>query len=156
MGSNNRTRANGQAGPITTAAALVRLEEDLVGLQREAESLLRKPRPKRRKSATAAVARRSAVGRLAATGRWIVRQLGLDSTAERVDVGTQRLREILEKESSERLHQLLAGLDIPTRGEIQSVSKRLASLEKRLGTSTDSKTSTSRPRRFRGRTRTSE
>jgi len=108
------------------------LQSNMKRLQREAQSLLGRTR----KQATQLISRdqRRAVDRLFTQAKKL--RTDLEKRAERaskdVEARAERFLATLEKGTTKRLAPLLKRLDLPSRSEINALSRRIGQLEKRL------------------------
>jgi inorganic triphosphatase YgiF len=116
---------------MQTSQVLARLQSNMKNLQRDAEALLSRTR----KKAEQLISRdqKRAVERLLDQAK----RLRVDfekrarQASKQVESRAQRLVTTAEKEASKRLEPLLKRLDLPTRAELQGLSRRIAQLEKR-------------------------
>lgn len=111
-----------------------RLQESMKELQREARSLLGRTR----KQATSLISRdqRRALDRLFSQAQRL--RSDLERRAQRaskdVESRAERFLSTLEKEAAKRISPLLKRLDLPSRQEIHSLSRRIGQLERRMKT----------------------
>lgn len=117
----------------TGSKALSTLQDRMARLQKDAETLLRKTQ----KQATSLITKdqRKALDRL--LGQATRLRDDLEKRAERaakdLEARAERVRMTLEKEVSKRIDPLLRRLDLPTRKEIQALTKRVSQIERSLG-----------------------
>jgi hypothetical protein len=113
--------------------ALTALQDRMTRLQKDAELLLRKTQ----KQAASLITKdqRKALDRL--LGQATRLRDDLEKRAERaakdLEARAERVRLTLEKEVSKRIDPLLRRLDLPSRKEIQALTRRVAQLEKSIG-----------------------
>ena len=111
---------------------LSRLQGNMKRLQREAEGLLGRTR----KQATQLISRdqRRALDRLFSQAKKL--RTDLEKRAERasksVESRAEQFISTLEKETSKRLAPILKRLDLPSRKELDALSRRMGQLEKRV------------------------
>ncbi len=131
-----------------TAQVLSRLQGNIKRLQRDAESLMSRTR----KQATSLISRdqKRALDRLFGQAQRL--RTDLEKRAQRaskdVESRAERFLSTLEKEASKRLGPLLRRLDVPSRQEVHTLSRRIGQLERRLRPSRGGKTdaeATTRP-----------
>jgi polyhydroxyalkanoate synthesis regulator phasin len=114
---------------------LTRLQSNMKRLQRDAEGLLGRTR----KQATQLISRdqRRALDRLFSQAKKL--RTDLEKRAERasknVESRAEQFLSTLEKETSKRLSPILKRLDLPSRKDIEALSRRIGQLEKRVRTS---------------------
>ncbi len=114
---------------------LSRLRTNMKRLQREAEGLLGRTR----KQATQLISRdqRRALDRLLSQAKKL--RTDLEERAERaskdVESRAERLVATIEKEMAKRLAPLLKRLDLPSRKEVEALSRRISQLERALRSS---------------------
>ena len=119
--------AAGQATEILT-----RLQDNMKGLQSDAERLLRRTQ----KQATQLIGRdqRRAVERLIKQAQRL--RTDLEKRAQRaskdVESRANRLLSTIEKEANRRFLPLIRRFDLPTREEFRTLSRRVTQLERRL------------------------
>lgn len=119
------------AGKAAATQILSRLQNNMKRLQRDAEGLLGRTR----KQATQLISRdqRRALDRLFSQAKKL--RTDLEKRAERaskeVEARAQRFLSTLEKETAKRVAPLLKRLDLPSRKEIEALSRRIGQLEKR-------------------------
>jgi polyhydroxyalkanoate synthesis regulator phasin len=113
---------------------LVRLQDNMMRLQHEAEDLLKRTQVE----AASLISRdqRRALDRLFNQAQRL--RTDLEKRAQRaskdVESRAERLLSTLEKEAGRRIGPLLKRLDLPTRNEIRALNKRIARLERELAT----------------------
>jgi polyhydroxyalkanoate synthesis regulator phasin len=111
---------------------LPRLQSNMKRLQREAEGLLGRTR----KQATQLISRdqRRALDRILSRAKKL--RADLEKRAERasktVESRAERLLATLDKETAKRLTPIVKRLDLPSRKEVQALSRRIGHLEKRM------------------------
>jgi poly(hydroxyalkanoate) granule associated protein phasin len=111
---------------------VTRLQSNMKRLQREAEGLLGRTR----KQATQLISRdqRRALDRIFSRARKL--RTDLEKRAERasraVESRAERFLSSLEKETARRLAPLVERLDLPSRREIEALSRRIGHLEKQM------------------------
>jgi hypothetical protein len=111
---------------------LPRLQRNMKRLQREAEGLLGRTR----KQATQLISRdqRRALDRILSRAKKL--RVDLEKRAERasrtVESRAERLLSTLERETAKRLAPIVKRLDLPSRKEIQALSRRIGHLEKTM------------------------
>lgn len=109
-----------------------RLQRSMKDLQRDAQDLLGRTR----KQATSLISRdqRRALDRLFSQAQRL--RSDLERRAQRaskdVESRAERFLSTLEKEAAKRLTPLLKRLDLPSRQEIHSLSRRIGQLERRM------------------------
>lgn len=110
---------------------LSRLQSNMKRLQRDAEGLLGRTR----KQATQLISRdqRRALDRILSQAKKL--RVDLEKRAERasknVESRAEQFLSTLERETTKRLAPLLKRLDLPSRKEIDALSRRIGQLEKR-------------------------
>jgi len=115
-----------------TSEVINRLQRSMKDLQREAQNLLGRTR----KQATSLISRdqRRALDRLFSQAQRL--RSDLERRAQRaskdVESRAERFLSTLEKEAAKRLTPLLKRLDLPSRQEIHSLSRRIGQLERRM------------------------
>ncbi len=115
-----------------TAQVLSRLQSNMKRLQREAQTLLGRTR----KQASSLITRdqKRALDRLFSQAQRL--RADLEKRAQRaskdVESRAERFLSTLEKETAKRLGPLLRRLDVPSRQELHSLSRRIGQLERRL------------------------
>lgn len=115
-----------------TGEVLSRLQESMEHLQRDADMLLQRTQ----RQAVELISRdqRKALERLFRQAQRL--RADLEKRAERasrdVESRAERFLSTLEKETAKRLAPLLRRLDLPSRQEVSSLSRRITLLEKRL------------------------
>lgn len=115
-----------------TSQVLSRLQQNMKKLQRDADSLMRQTR----RQATQLIGRdqKRALDRLFSQAQRI--RSDLEKRAQRaskdVESRAERFLSTLEKEAAKRMGPLMRRLDLPSRQEIQSLSRRIAQLERRV------------------------
>lgn len=120
------------AGKGNAPELLSRLQSNMKRLQRDAEGLLGRTR----KQASQLISRdqRKAVDRLFSQAKKL--RSDLEKRAERaskeVETRAERFLSTLEKETAKRVAPLLKRLDLPSRKELDALSRRIGQLEKRL------------------------
>jgi Tfp pilus assembly protein PilO len=113
--------------------AIAALQERMGRLQKDAEVLLRKTQ----KQAASLITKdqRKALDRL--LGQATRLRDDLEKRAERaakdLEARAERVRMTLEKEVSKRIDPLLRRLDLPSRKEIQALTRRVTQLERSMG-----------------------
>lgn len=111
---------------------LSRLQDNVKKLQRDAETLLTRTR----KQATSLITRdqKRALDRLFSQAQRL--RTDLEKRAQRaskdVESRAERFLSTLEKEAAKRLGPLLRRLDVPSRQEVHSLSRRIGQLERRV------------------------
>ena len=111
---------------------LSRLQDNMKKLQRDAETLLTRTR----KQATGLITRdqKRALDRLFNQAQRL--RTDLEKRAQRaskdVESRAERFLSTLEKEAAKRLGPLLRRLDVPSRQEVHSLSRRIGQLERRV------------------------
>ena len=127
-----KKRTSNGKGKLPTSQVLSRLQGNMKKLQRDAESLLTRTR----KQATQLISRdqRRALDRLFGQAQRL--RTDLEKRAQRaskdVESRAERFLSTLEKEASKRMGPLLRRLDLPSRQEVHSLSRRIGQLERRL------------------------
>jgi polyhydroxyalkanoate synthesis regulator phasin len=127
MASKKRTGGKAQSGDV-----LMRLQNNMKRLQRDAETLLGRTR----KQATTLISRdqKRALERLFNQAQRL--RSDLEKRAQRasrdVESRAERFLSTLEKEASKQLAPLLKRLDLPSRREIHNLSRRIGQLERRV------------------------
>lgn len=115
-----------------TSEIFSRLRGNMKRLQREAEILIHRTR----KQAAQLISRdqKRALDRILNQAKRLGSGLEKRATQASKDVESQsaRLLATIEREAAKRLNPLLRRLDLPSRKEVQNLSRRLAQLEKRL------------------------
>src|SRR5262249_54491683 len=117
---------------VQTTQVLSRLQTNMKKIQRDAESLLTRTR----KQATQLISRdqRRALDRLFGQAQRL--RTHLEKRAQRaskdVESRAERFLSTLEKEAAKRMGPLLRRLDLPSRQEVHSLSRRIGQLERRL------------------------
>ena len=112
-----------------------RLQDNMRQLQRDAQALMRRTR----KQATNLITRdqRRVLDRLLRQARRL--RTDLEKRAQRaskdVEARTEHLLSTLEKEASKRFRPILQRLDVPSKQEVHSLSRRIAQLEVRMKSS---------------------
>ena len=125
-------RKKAASGKPQTPQVLSRLRGNMKRLQRDAEALL----DRTRRQATDLISRdqRRAVDRLFSQAQRL--RGDLEKRAQRaskdVESRAERFLSTLEKEAGKRLGPLLRRLDLPSRQEVNNLSRRLGQLERRL------------------------
>jgi polyhydroxyalkanoate synthesis regulator phasin len=120
------------AGKSQTGQVLSRLQDNVKRLQREAEDLLGRTR----KQASQLISRdqKRALDRLFSQTQRL--RTDLEKRAQRaskdVESRAERFLSTLEKEAAKRLGPLLRRLDLPSRQEVHSLSRRIGQLERRM------------------------
>ena len=115
-----------------TSRVLSRLQDNMKRLQRDAEALLSRTR----KQATSLISRdqKRALDRLFSQAQRL--RTDLEKRAQRaskdVESRAERFLSTLEKEAAKRLGPLLRRLDVPSRQEVQGLSRRIGQLERRV------------------------
>ncbi len=115
-----------------TSQVLSRLQGNMKKLQRDAETLLTRTR----KQATNLISRdqKRALDRLFSQAQRL--RTDLEKRAQRaskdVESRAERFLSTLEKEAAKRLGPLLRRLDVPSRQEVHSLSRRIGQLERRV------------------------
>jgi F0F1-type ATP synthase membrane subunit b/b' len=115
-----------------TGQLLSRLQSNMKQLQRDAERLMQRTR----KQAAQLISRdqRRALDRILTQAKKL--RGDLEKRAERaskdVESRAERLLTTIEKETAKRVAPLLKRLDLPSRQEVQALSRRIGQLEKRL------------------------
>lgn len=115
-----------------TSRVLSRLQDNMKRLQRDAEALLSRTR----KQATSLITRdqKRALDRLFSQAQRL--RTDLEKRAQRaskdVESRAERFLSTLEKEAAKRLGPLLRRLDVPSRQEVQGLSRRIGQLERRV------------------------
>jgi DNA anti-recombination protein RmuC len=113
--------------------ALTALQDRMTRLQKDAEMLLRKTQ----KQAASLITKdqRKALDRLLGQATRLRDDLEkrADRAAKDLEARAERVRMTLEKEVSKRIDPLLRRLDLPTRKEIQALTKRVSQLERSVG-----------------------
>ena len=130
-------KAKKKAAPSKSEASQVlsRLQSNMKRLQREAEGLLGRTR----KRATQLISRdqRRALDRILSQAKKL--RSDLERRAERaskdVESRAERLLATIEKETAKRLAPLLKRLDVPSRKEVEALSRRISQLERGLRSS---------------------
>lgn len=113
--------------------AITALQDRMTRLQKDAEGLLRKTQ----KQAANLITKdqRKALDRL--LGQATRLRDDLEKRAERaakdLEARAERVRMTLEKEVSKRIDPLLRRLDLPSRKEIQALTRRVTQLERSMG-----------------------
>jgi F0F1-type ATP synthase membrane subunit b/b' len=113
--------------------AIAALQDRMGRLQKDAEALLRKTQ----KQAASLITKdqRKALDRL--LGQATRLRDDLEKRAERaakdLEARAERVRMTLEKEVSKRIDPLLRRLDLPSRKEIQALTRRVTQLERSMG-----------------------
>jgi len=111
---------------------LSRVQSNMKRLQREAQGLLGRTR----KQATQLISRdqRRALDRILSRAKKL--RTDLEKRAERasktVESRAERLLSTLEKETARRLAPIVKRLDLPSRKEIETLSRRIGHLEKQM------------------------
>ncbi len=127
MAKKKAARTKSQTGQV-----LSRLQANMKRLQRDAESLLGRTR----KQASHLISRdqKRALDRLLSQTQRL--RTDLEKRAQRaskdVESRAERFLATLEKEAAKRLGPLLKRLDLPSRQEIHSLSRRIGQLERRM------------------------
>jgi len=115
-----------------TSQVLSRLQDNMKRLQRDAETLVTRTR----KQATQLISRdqKRALDRLFGQAQRL--RTDLEKRAQRaskdVESRAERFLSTLEKEAAKRMGPLLRRLDLPSRQEVHSLSRRIGQLERRL------------------------
>ena len=115
-----------------TSQVLSRLQDNMKRLQRDAEGLMSRTR----KQATRLISRnqKRALDRLFSQAQRL--RTDLEKRAQRasrdVESRAERFLSTLEKEAAKRIGPLLRRLDLPSRQEIHSLSRRIGQLERRV------------------------
>jgi polyhydroxyalkanoate synthesis regulator phasin len=115
-----------------TNQVLSRLQNNMKKLQRDAEGLLARTR----KQASSLISRdqKRALDRLFGQAQRL--RADLEKRAQRaskdVESRADRFLSTLEKEAAKRLGPLLRRLDVPSRQEVHSLSRRIGQLERRV------------------------
>lgn len=115
-----------------TNQVLTRLQGNMKRLQQDAEDLLKRTQ----KEATSLISRdqRRALDRLFSQAQRL--RTDLEKRAQRaskdVESRAERLLSTLEKEAGRRVGPLLKRLDLPSRSEIRTLTKRVTRLERQL------------------------
>ena len=123
-----------------TSQVLSRLQGNLKRLQRDAETLLGRTR----KQASQLISRdqKRALDRLFGQAQRL--RSDLEKRAQRaskdVEARAERFLSTLEKEAGKRLEPLLRRLDLPSRQEVHSLSRRIGQLERRLRSNRETRT----------------
>jgi len=111
---------------------LSRLQDNMKKLQCDAESLLSRTR----KQATSLISRdqKRALDRLFSQAQRLRKDLEKRTRHASKDVESraERFLSTLEKEAAKRLGPLLRHLDVPSRREVQGLSRRIGQLERRV------------------------
>ncbi len=111
---------------------LSRLQSNMKRLQRDAQGLLGRTR----KQATQLISRdqRRALDRILSRAKKL--RTDLEKRAERasrtVESRAERLLSTLEKETAKRLAPIVKRLDLPSRREVEALSRRIGHLEKQM------------------------
>jgi polyhydroxyalkanoate synthesis regulator phasin len=127
-----KKRASNSKGKVPTTQVLSRLQRNMKKLQRDAEFLLTRTR----RQATQLISRdqRRALDRLFGQAQRL--RTDLEKRAQRaskdVESRAERFLSTLEKEAAKRMGPLLRRLDLPTRQEVHTLSRRIGQLERRL------------------------
>ena len=125
-------RKKAASSKTQTGQVLSRLQGNMKKLQRDAETLLARTR----KQATNLISRdqKRALDRLFSQAQRL--RTDLEKRAQRaskdVESRAERFLSTLEKEAAKRLGPLLRRLDVPSRQEIHSLSRRIGQLERRV------------------------
>lgn len=133
------------ASKADSTQILSRLQSNMKRLQRDAEGLLGRTR----KQATQLISRdqRRALDRLFSQAKKL--RTDLEKRAQRaskeVETRAERFLSTLEKETAKRVAPLLKRLDLPSRKEIEALSRRIGQLEKRARTSRPAPATASAP-----------
>lgn len=146
-------RSAGSPNP-NTGEVLVRLQTSMEQLQRDADALMQRTQ----QQAVALISRdqRKAVERLFRQAQRL--RADLEKRAQRasrdVESRAERFLSTLEKETGKRLAPLLKRLDLPSRQEVATLSRRIALLEKRIKPSPKGEESARPAKRARMKTAT--
>ncbi len=120
------------ANRAQASQVLSRLQDNMKRLQRDAETLMTRTR----KQATSLITRdqKRALDRLFSQAQRL--RTDLEKRAQRaskdVESRAERFLSTLEKEAAKRLGPLLRRLDVPSRQEVHSLSRRIGQLERRV------------------------
>jgi len=118
--------------PAQTSQVLSRLQSNVKRLQRDAEGLLKRTRTQAGQLITRDQKR--ALDRLFSQAQRL--RTDLEKRAQRaskdVESRAERFLSTLEKEAAKRLGPLLRRMDLPSREEVHSLSRRIGQLERRL------------------------
>ena len=115
-----------------TSQVFSRLQDNMRQLQRDAEALMRRTRTQATKLITRD--QRRALDRLLRQAQRL--RTDLERRAQRaskdVEARTEHFLSTLEKQASKRLRPILQRLDVPSRQDVHSLSRRIAQLEARM------------------------
>lgn len=125
-----------KASSPSSIQPLTRLQAGMRNLQRDAEKLLQKTR----KQASAVITRdqQKAIDRIIEQARKLRKDLEHRArrASREIEVRTEKFLRAMEKEASQRLSSVLSRIDVPSRTEIRSLTRRLDDLEKKVKSAT--------------------
>jgi molecular chaperone GrpE (heat shock protein) len=134
-------------GPKSPATQLFsRLQDNMRQLQRDAQALMKRTR----KQATHLITRdqRRALDRLLRQAQRL--RTDFEKRAQRasrdVEMRRERFLATLEKEAVKRLNPILHRLDVPSKAEVHSLSRRIAGLERRMNARRTARAKSTPPR----------